>query len=171
MILDFATSAIAVGKARVAYNTKKQLDPEVVVDADGNPTTDPACMIEPPFGALMPFGKHKGGGLALICSLLGGALTGSLTERMAVPGEKRIVNGMLSIIIDPSMMGGAESFSAEIEEFLPWVRQSRTIDGEMLFPGEPEQRKKAKRLAHGIEIDETTWRELAAAKESLSPSH
>ncbi|HXP97263.1 MAG TPA: malate/lactate/ureidoglycolate dehydrogenase [Telmatospirillum sp.] len=170
VVLDFATSAIAVGKARVAYNTGKPLDPGVVVDADGLPSTDPACMIEQPYGALIPFGKHKGGGLALICSLLGGALTGSPTERVTEPGDKRIVNGILSIIIDPARMGGADSFAAEIEDFFPWVRQSRTIEGEMLFPGEPEQRKKSERLARGIEVDETTWRELVDARESLSGS-
>jgi uncharacterized oxidoreductase len=170
VILDFATSAIAVGKARVAYNTKKPLDPDVVVDAEGNPSTDPACMIEPPFGALLPFGKHKGGGLALICSLLGGALTGSQTERQTLSGDMRILNGMLSIVIDPAMTGGAESFEAEIEEFLPWVRQSRTIQGEMLFPGEPEQRKKKERMARGIEVDETTWRDMISAREILSVS-
>lgn len=168
LILDFATSAIALGKARVAYNTGKPLDPDVVVDAAGNPTTDPTCMIEPPHGALLPFGKHKGGGLALICALLGAALTGSPTERLAKPGDMRILNGMLSIIINPAMLGGADSFTDEIEAFLPWVRQSRPIAGEVLFPGEPEQRRKAERSRGGIDVDDETWRQMMDAKASLS---
>jgi uncharacterized oxidoreductase len=167
LILDFATSAIAVGKARVAYNTGKPLDPDMIVDAEGNPSTDPACMIEPPFGALLPFGKHKGGGLALICSLLGAALTGSPTERHAASGDLRIINGMLSIVIDPAMLGGADTFMEEMDAFLPWVRQSRPIEGEVLFPGEPEQRHKAQRLQSGIEVDAETWRQMMVAKTSL----
>lgn len=168
LVLDFATSAIAVGKARVALNTGTALDPDVVIDADGRPTTDPACMIVPPFGALLPFGKHKGGGLALVCALLGAALTGSPTERQAEPGDMKIINGMLSIIVNPAMLGGAETFAAEIEEFLPWVRQSRPIDGEVLFPGEPEQRRRKERARDGIEVDEETWRQLQEAKASLA---
>ncbi len=170
LILDFATSAIALGKARVAYNTGKQLDPDVVVDAEGRPCRDPACMIEPPLGALLPFGKHKGGGLALICSLLGAALTGSPTERMTRPGDMRILNGMLSIIVNPAMLGGAESFAEEVETFLPWIRQSRPIAGEILFPGEPEQRRKAARSAEGIDVDDETWRQLTEARDRLAVS-
>ncbi|MTJ84035.1 MAG: malate/lactate/ureidoglycolate dehydrogenase [Telmatospirillum sp.] len=168
VVLDFATSAIAVGKARVAHNTGKALEPGMVVDAAGNPTTDPACMIEAPFGALLPFGRHKGGGLALICSLLGGALTGGPTERVTKPGEMRVLNGMLSILLDPTMLGGADSFLDEIEAFLPWVRQSRTVQGEeILFPGEPEQRRRAERSRDGIEVDEETWRQLREVRADL----
>ncbi|PKU25711.1 malate/lactate/ureidoglycolate dehydrogenase [Telmatospirillum siberiense] len=168
LILDFATSAIALGKARVAYNTHKPLAPDVVIDAQGKPTTDPACMIEPPLGALLPFGKHKGGGLALICALLGAALTGSPTERLTKSGDMHILNGMLSIIINPAMLGGAESFEDEIEAFLPWVRESRPITGEVLFPGEPEQRRKAIRAKDGIDVDDETWRQLVEARASLA---
>ncbi|MDR3438267.1 malate/lactate/ureidoglycolate dehydrogenase [Telmatospirillum sp.] len=169
MILDFATSGIALGKARVAFNTEKPLEPGLVVDADGQPTTDPTCMIKEPFGALLPFGKHKGGGLALICSLLGAAMTGSLTERQSTPGDMRVLNGMLSILINPAMLGGADSFRSEIDAFLPWVRQSRTVEGEeILFPGEPEQRRKAERTHDGIDVDDETWQQMMEAKASLA---
>jgi uncharacterized oxidoreductase len=169
LILDFATSGIAVGKARVAFNTGHPLEPGMVVNADGEPSTDPACMMQEPFGALLPFGRHKGGGLALICSLLGGALTGSVTERQTTPGDMRILNGMMSILIDPARMGGADNFLAEIDAFLPWVRASRPVGGEeILFPGEPERRRKAERCRDGIEVDEETWRQLQEARASLA---
>lgn len=168
LILDFATSAIASGKVRVASNRGESLEPGVAIDANGAPTVNPADILSEPMGALLPFGKHKGGGLALICSLLGAALTGSPTERLTKPGDLRILNGMLSIIINPAMLGGAESFIAEIDAFLPWVRQSRPITGEVLFPGEPERRRKALRSRDGIEVDDETWRQLLEAKESLA---
>ena len=38
-----------------------------------------AYTVVEPFGALLPFGEHKGAGLALICELLGGALAGGET--------------------------------------------------------------------------------------------
>ena len=56
-----------------------------VIDQHGRPTNDPGVVVVPQangaggglFGALMPFGEHKGYGLAVACELLGGALTGT----------------------------------------------------------------------------------------------
>lgn len=169
LILDFATSAIAFGKANVAYNKGQQLAGGVLIDAEGNPTTDPAAIVAPPFGALLPFGKHKGGGLALMCSILAGALTGGPTERTADVESALVVNSMLSIILNPAVMGGAISFEDEIDAYLPWVRDSRPLDdGEVMFPGEIERKTKMERTKSGINIDEKTWRQLAEVRASLS---
>src|SRR6185503_3297373 len=75
IVLDFATSQVAMGKVRVANNKKVRMDEGLLIDAQGNPTTDPGVLYNPPFGAILPFGLHKGGGLAVICDLLAGALT------------------------------------------------------------------------------------------------
>ncbi len=77
VVLDMATSAVALGKVRVAYNAGNQVPEGALVDHEGAPTTDPSVMYEEPFGALGPFGKHKGYGLAVMCELLGGALAGN----------------------------------------------------------------------------------------------
>jgi hydroxycarboxylate dehydrogenase B len=37
----------------------------------------------------------------------------------------------------------------------------------VLMPGEPERRRRAERLAHGIEVDERTWAEILDAARSL----
>ena len=63
MLLDFATSAIAMGKVRVAYNSGKQVPGNVLMDATGEYTDDPAALFPPagqPGGALVPFAQHKG---------------------------------------------------------------------------------------------------------------
>tara|TARA_Y100000385_G_scaffold276356_1_gene321973 strand:+ start:1898 stop:2269 length:372 start_codon:yes stop_codon:yes gene_type:complete len=74
LILDMATSAIALGKFRVA-DMKNELVPEnALFDALGRPTRDPAVTAEG--GSLGPFGQHKGSGLALMSEFLGGALAG-----------------------------------------------------------------------------------------------
>lgn len=159
IILDMATSVIASGKARVAYDEDKQLAKGIAVDPDGQPTTDPAYLVHPPFGGLLAFGEHKGSGLALICSLLGAALTGGLTERTAQPGKKQIINNMLTILINPALLGGANSFQQEIPALLEWVKQS----GPVLIPGEHEQQIRQERLKHGIPVPETTWKNLQRA--------
>ena len=76
VILDFATSATAEGKVRVARNKGAPIPPDCLVDADGNPTTDPNHLYTDPPGNLLPFGGavsgHKGGALWLMCELLAG---------------------------------------------------------------------------------------------------
>ena len=62
VVLDMATSAIALGKVRIAYLQGVPIEPSALVDAEGAPTTDPGVMFRAPFGSLGPFGKHKGMG-------------------------------------------------------------------------------------------------------------
>ncbi|RLM13210.1 malate/lactate/ureidoglycolate dehydrogenase [Gibbsiella quercinecans] len=166
VILDFATSAIAGNKARIAWNAGKQVEPGCIVDDAGQPTQDPRWVVQPPLGALLPFGKHKGSGLALVCSLLGAALTGGITERHVASGKKRIINSMLSIYIDPDRLGGAESWRQEVPALLAWVRSSRD-DGELLLPGDAERNAYQHRLQHGIEVDEVSWQQLQALAPAL----
>jgi uncharacterized oxidoreductase len=49
------------------------------------------------------------------------------------------------------------------------VKSSKTVtpDEEILVPGEPEARARARRLREGIELDDTTWGQLVATGESL----
>ena len=63
-------------------------------------------------------------GLAIVCDLLAGALTGGKTHSPATieEGSNNIINNMLSLIIDPAAMGSAEEFDAEVDRFLTWVR-------------------------------------------------
>ncbi|NDL65248.1 malate/lactate/ureidoglycolate dehydrogenase [Acerihabitans arboris] len=161
LILDFATSIIAGNKARLAWNAGRPLAPGCIVDDRGQPAVDPRWLMTEPFGALLPFGEHKGSGLSVVCSLLGAALTGGMTERHDNRDKKRILNSMLSIIIDPEKLGGAGNYQQEIAGLLDWVRSSRE-DGALLLPGDAEQEKYEQRLREGIDIDATSWAQLAA---------
>lgn len=53
IILDFATSVIAQGKTRVAYNQNKTLPPGCLLDNHGAPTQDPRYSVVEPFGAIL----------------------------------------------------------------------------------------------------------------------
>jgi uncharacterized oxidoreductase len=167
IVLDFATSRIAQGKTRVAFNRGERLPEGVLIDDRGAPTTDPRYGVIPPYGALLPFGEHKGFGLALAAELLGGALTGGLTCHEPRAGQRRVLNGMLSILIDPEQLGTA-SFAAEAEAYLEWVRRSPVVEGDAIeLPGEPELRARRHCEAHGIAIDRTTWGEIVSAAEKV----
>ena len=169
VILDLATSVIAQGKTRVAHNKGERLAPGQLLDDRGEPTLDPKYGVVEPLGALRTFGEHKGFGLALVCELLGGALAGGLTVHGAADGRQRVLNGMLTILFDPQRLGDAAVYSAEMQAFLDWVVASPPQAGvdRVRVAGEPERESRARRLAHGIPIDATTWSELLAAAAKL----
>ena len=79
VVLDAATAAVAVGKARVARANHQPLPPGMLLDDTGQPTTDPRYALGDPQGAFLPFGLHKGSGLGLFCDLFAGALMGGET--------------------------------------------------------------------------------------------
>jgi uncharacterized oxidoreductase len=164
IVLDFATSQVAMGKVRVANNKKVAMDEGLLIDSAGRPTTDPGVMYNAPYGAILPFGLHKGGGLAMICDLLAGALTGGRTHspRTIKKDGTAIINNMLSIIVDPEAMGGTAMFEDEVETFIGWVKSARPQAGvaEVLAPGEPERQRRADRQKNGVPIDDTTWKQL-----------
>src|SRR5262245_47108190 len=58
VLLDMATSKIAVGKVRVAFNRGVPVPEGCLIDAAGAPTTDPGCFFPKRSGALKAMGEH-----------------------------------------------------------------------------------------------------------------
>ncbi len=173
ILLDFATSAIAHGKVRVAYNKQVKVPPGCLIDRDGSATEDPAVMFEPPegpHGALVPFAAHKGYALAMVCELLGAALTGGETtqpENMTM--KYAIWNNMLTIVFDPARMGTGDRFEQEARAFVQWV-ESAPLSGavdRIMMPGDPERRSRAAR-AQQVPIDPGTMAQLDGAAAAVA---
>jgi uncharacterized oxidoreductase len=168
-VLDFATSRVAQGKMRVAHNEGRRVEPGYLIDEQGHPTTDPGVVVVPQgnglFGALMAFGEHKGYGMAVACELLGGALTGSGTWHKPANTARAVINGMLTILVDPGKLGTQSSFEQEAMAFVEWLKQSPPAPGSdgVRIAGEPEREARVKREREGIEVDDTTWAEIVAA--------
>ena len=173
-VLDFATSRVAQGKMRVAHNEGKQVPDGYLIDQDGRPTNDPGVVVVPQttssgagglFGALLPFGEHKGYGMAIACELLGGALTGSGTWHRPADSARAVLNGMLAILIDPKRLGTQDAFEKETLAFVDWLRQSPPAPGfdAVRIAGEPEREARARRERDGIAVDDHTWGEIVAA--------
>ncbi len=162
IVLDMATSRIAQCKVRVAYYKGTELPEGTALDAEGRPTRDPGVMFAEPPGAMLSFGEHKGYGLALICEVLAGALTGGGTARPENQGGDTIRNHMLTIILDPSGFRDDIPFHAEIDQLQKWVKSSRARPGveAVLVPGDPERISTETRLRDGVEIDDNTWNEI-----------
>ena len=157
-VLDFATSRVAQGKMRVAYNQGVQVEPDTLIDEHGRPTTNPGVVVVPQsngmFGALLAFGEHKGYGLAVACELLGGALTGSGTwHKQTDPAVRAIVNGMLTILIDPARLGTQAALEQEALAFVDWLQAGPVAPGfdAVQIAGEPERATRLRREVEGIE--------------------
>jgi uncharacterized oxidoreductase len=168
-ILDMATSAVAQGKIRVAHNKREKVSSDWLIDDKGQPTDNPAFGTVEPFGALRTFGLHKGYGLAVVCELLGGALTGGGTWHSDDRSKKRVWNGMLTILIDPKRLGTSDAFATETTAFLKSLRQSPVAPGvdKVRIAGEPERETRAKRERDGISVDQNTWNDILAAGAKL----
>ena len=175
LILDFATSIVAEGKVLVASQGGKPLRPDALIGPDGMSGNDPHLLYgiyEPAGlrnarageGAIRTFGEHKGSGLAMMCEILGGALSGNgCTE----PG-RRFSNGMFSLYVDPARLDPDEMFPDEVKRYVAYVKQARPIsaDGETMVPGEPEVRCRQQRLAEGIALATHTWEAIVGAARS-----
>jgi uncharacterized oxidoreductase len=120
-------------------------------------------------GVVLPFGEHKGSGLALICEILAGAIVGSGTLQTDAPRPRGIINGMLTIVLDPTRLSTAEYIAAQIDGVLAWVKSAAPLDPSrpVMVAGEPERLTRADRLRDGIDIDDTTWGQILAAAERL----
>ena len=170
LILDFATSLVAEGKVRVASQGGKPLPPDALIGPDGTLSGDPALLYGSSTpdnpgdhsvgaGAIRAFGEHKGSGLALICELLGGSLTGN----GATEPDRRFANGMFSIYVDPRRVDLSHVFDADVTRYLKWFSSAKAIPGqEILTPGEPERRARAQRLANGVPLPDEVWAAIEA---------
>ncbi|MGE0416173.1 MAG: malate/lactate/ureidoglycolate dehydrogenase [Acetobacteraceae bacterium] len=172
VMLDMATTTIAAGKARVAYNKGTTVPDGCLIDEQGNPTNDPTHFIRDHQGALKSFGMHKGGGMAIMCEIMATAIAGGQGAAHFAQAKNGVMNSMLATVVDISQLGDPAKIRADIEATKAHIKSAKPAPGfdEVLVPGEPERQYAAKRSAHGIEVDDTTWRDIRAAATSLGIS-
>lgn len=179
IILDFATALVAEGKVAVAARGGKPVPEGSLVGPDGALSTDPAMLYgahapgaaldhTAGLGAIRAFGEHKGSGLALLCELLGGSLTGT---QATFPERQKFANGMLSFYVDPTRLDPSHLFDGDVGRYVAWFTTAKTIPGqEILIPGEPERRARAKRLKEGLPLTAETWDSIVAAARDVGVS-
>ena len=170
VILDMATSKVALGKARVAMNRGEQLLPGLLLDNQGEPTTDPGVMFQEPRGALLPLAEHKGYGLGFFCELLAGALTGGGTIQPETPRLGGVINNMLTFLVDPKRLVDHSWLEAEIDAVVGYMKESRPVGAEVMVAGDPERKKIAERALSGIAVEDATWQELLWAGQEVGLS-
>jgi len=105
-----ATSAVSYGEVLELQRAGRELPDGCALDPQGNPTRDPAAARD---GALLPFGGHRGGALAVAVQLLAGALTGA----PAVPPSGQGY-GLLMVGFERGAFAGAQDYDAAVQEFV-----------------------------------------------------
>jgi uncharacterized oxidoreductase len=165
---DFATSVIPEGRIRAALNQGSPLPEDAVLDANGEPTRDPAAFYGPPMGSILPFGGaagHKGYGLALLVELLGATLGAQPPS-----DDDRSINGFTILAIDAGAFAHPQAVLETASQVADYMHSSRPIadDQPVLVPGEREfAALHAARERGTIAIDAQTWTDLEAIARSL----
>lgn len=165
LLVDLTTSVVAEGKVRVLRNRGVDAPGGWMVDGQGRATRNVEDLYASPPGALLPLGGvelgHKGFGLSLMVEVLAGALSGAGCSRRDAdwPG-----NGMFLLVIDPAGFPPAAGLADEVEGLVRHVKDTPLMEGftEILAPGEPEARARARRAVEGIPVDEPTWAQVMA---------
>jgi len=155
VVLDMGTSAFM--GTDLAYRARvRQLLPEgVAVDADGQPTRDPA---RARLGALLPFGSYKGFGLAFIVQALG-VLAGS-----ALDPDKD--DGYLFILMKPGVLIDPDDFKEQLTALIERIKATPRQPGvaEIRIPGERAFRAREQARLDGIEVDRVVYDALKALR-------
>jgi ureidoglycolate dehydrogenase (NAD+) len=153
LCLDMATSAIPWNRVMNARREGHRLPPDVALDEHGRPTQDANAA-----AALVPLGGvsygHKGYALALMIDLLCGPLNGmAFADRIAPMfgdlTQRRRLGGLM-IALDPARFAGGATLAQRVAEVVDAIRRQ---PGDVLYPGEPEERAEAQRRREGIPVE------------------
>jgi uncharacterized oxidoreductase len=152
IILDMATSQVALGKIKRRAAAGEQLPPSWTTTPSGDPVRNPEAFLEGA-GAILPLGGratgHKGYGLSVIAELVAGvaAETPVVDER-----ENQWGNGAMFVAVD--LTEQAPSVEQKVAAVSRHVRSSSPIDESetVLLPGEYEYRSQKSRLSDGIPL-------------------
>lgn len=169
IIMDFATSIIAEGKISVARNKGLDLPEGAVLDGQGRPTRDAEAFYGTPPGAILPFGAHKGSGLSVVSEILAGSLTGGGASAAGADRSARLVNNMMSILIDPTRLTEMDTFTSDVEGLVTWVTGSPPVEkgGRIYLPGDVERETRAARIADGVPLDANTVAQIDEAAQKV----
>lgn len=145
MQFDQSTTTVALGKITMAKAAGEPIPKGWAVDADGNPTTDPAAALG---GSLVSMGGYKGWGFGLMAELLAAGMTGGVVSRdvkpLKAPEGPPHDLGQYYILMDPDVSGA-------FYDRLAQVTTGVAMDEGARMPGQ------GKRGSDPVELEEAVW--------------
>lgn len=175
LVFDAAMSKVAGGKVRLAAASGKKIPKGWILDKEGRPAEDPNDLLE---GALLPFGEHKGFGLAIMIEILSAVVTGAgmLQQNPFWAAQPRtplnLGHGFIAIDVASFMDIGA--FRERLDWMVKTLKSSPPAEGSsgVFMPGEMEAEAEEERRKNGIPIAAEVWedlKQLAVAYEEPLP--
>jgi LDH2 family malate/lactate/ureidoglycolate dehydrogenase len=165
LVFDAAMSKVAGGKVRLAAANGTSIPEGWILNRDGRPTSDPNDILD---GTLLPFGEHKGFGLAVMIEILSAVLTGAgmlhQNPFWAVETETPLSIGHSFMAIDIERFMALDEFRKRMEWMVGVLKVSPTSNGEeeIIMPGQIEAKIARNRRRDGIPISDEVWDELQA---------
>jgi delta1-piperideine-2-carboxylate reductase len=158
LVFDQASAAMARGEIMIAARDGHAVPEGAGVDAEGNPTTDPAAILDG--GAQLAFGGYKGAAIAMMVELLVGGLIGDAFSFESAAADNRdggpSVGGELIIAMDPARFGDADGFLDHSERLFERIKAQ---PGTRL-PSERRFKLRTETPEAGTEIPEALHTEL-----------
>lgn len=162
-LLDIATTVASHGTIKVAAQAGEQMPVGWVVDAEGNPITDPNRADE---GFLVPIGGYKGSGLNIVIGLLAGVLNGAAFGREVINFRTDLASntntGQSIFVMRPDLFGAPDVILGEFDRQLDDLAGSESMTGEPIrLPGDRVEEVAADVRAGGVEVPGSLASQLA----------
>jgi LDH2 family malate/lactate/ureidoglycolate dehydrogenase len=167
VVMDLSMTRVAIGKIRDAADEGEKVPLGWGLDTDGNPTDDPAAIMES--RRFLPMGDHKGSSLAFAIELLTAGLSGGfLCHEMGQGGRPNDV------------AGGSSKLFIAMKPFGDWLPERVASlkahlkaaprapeQGEAMWPGEGSFQRRDAYLKDGIPITPKLAADLDRLAEDL----
>lgn len=162
VVFDMATTTVARGEVMIAKREGHEVPLGVGLDGDGNPTTDPAAILDG--GVMLPFGGYKGSALSMMIELLAAALIGEGFSYEAGETDNRDGGpprgGELIIAFDPRRFGDAHGWQAHAEALFQTIMDSGNSPGAVRLPGDRRYANRDRTTRDGIAIPEALFAQI-----------
>ena len=167
LVFDSASSIVARGKINLAEIEDRPIPLGWAIDQQGRPTTDATEALK---GSVLPFGEHKGYGIALMIDILSGILSGAAYGPHLGPLWNNVESyqnlGFFLLAIDIASFRDIEEFKGQIDQMIDEIKASKPAPqvDEILMPGEIESRNEAYNRKHGIVVGPGVLHDLEALR-------
>jgi LDH2 family malate/lactate/ureidoglycolate dehydrogenase len=153
IVLDIAMSVVAFGKILLAQKRGTSIPTGWAIGPQGEPIEDPERVF--PGGSLLPFGGHKGYGLAVVMEVLAGVLTGAAFGLDVPYADEPSVHeniGHLYAALNLAAFIPLLEAKQRVDKLIRQVKASSLVPSvdRVYLPGEIEFETRARRLRHGI---------------------
>ena len=154
-VVDIATSATNNGDVILAGRLNQLLADGVAIDAEGNPTRDPAAAIA---GSILTFGGHKGFALSLMTQAMG------LMAGTALTNGKSADFGFLFVVFDPELLMPLPQFKQHLAALIAQIKATPLQPGvsEIRIPSERAFAQRRRSRAKGFMMTQRIYQRIAA---------